>query len=59
MKNKKTKGSSDTAMAAKTIFVLKREPSSSARRSAQRRISVRPRMSPKTNRAATMKVFRA
>src|ERR1700758_3341937 len=59
MKNRKTRGSSDTAMAPRTILVLKRDPSCSARRSIHRRTRARPRMSPKTRSAATINVFTA
>ncbi len=56
MKNMKTMGSSDRAMAPTTILVLKRAPSCSLLRSAQRRKTVRVRISPKTNSAAVMKL---
>src|SRR5580700_9980003 len=52
----KTTGKSERAIAPTTIFVLKREPSWSLLRSAQRRRMVRVRMRPKTRSAAVMKL---
>src|SRR4029077_6360385 len=49
-------GSSDNAMAPTTILVLKRAPSCSLLRSAQRRSTVRVRISRKTRRAAVIKL---
>src|SRR6267378_4519557 len=49
-------GSSDRAMAPTTILVLKRAPSCSLLRSAQRRSTVRVRIRRKTSRAAVIKV---
>src|SRR5579863_7285409 len=52
----KTTGKSESAIAPTTILVLKREPSWSLLRSAQRRRMVRVRMRPKTRSAAVMKL---
>src|ERR1700732_898432 len=49
-------GSKDKAIAPTTILVLKRAPSCSLLRSAQRRRTVRIKISPKTNRAAVTKL---
>src|SRR6266849_2742752 len=51
-----TMGSSDKAMAPMTILVLKRAPSCSLLRSAQRRKTVRVRIRPKTRSAAVVKL---
>src|ERR1700686_4540649 len=54
--NMKMIGSREMAIAPTTIFVLKRAPSCSRRRSTQRRRMVRARMRPKTRKAAVIKL---
>src|SRR5579864_9453774 len=49
-------GSSEMAIAPTTIFVLKRAPSCSRLVSAHKRKTVRPRIRPKTSRAAVIKL---